>query len=149
MMYACEMMTMITEKKAKEEAERKEREAREKAEKLAKALQNFYNNLKAIDVFVEEQIFKGEGKAKILIEQDFNDPDDFYYFAKKDWRYSTVYPYWNNQRVSTSFPLETYVAYLRDHCYTVEVIKEPFKAYSSTFKSDRIMEGLTLSISID
>lgn len=149
MMYACEMMTMITEKKAREEAERLEREAREKAEKLAKALQNFYNDLKEIDAFVEKQILKGEGKVKILIDRDSYEPDDFYYFAKKDWRYSTVYPYWNNQRVSTSFPLETYIAYLRDHYYTVEVIKEPFMAYSSTLKFDRMMEGLTLSISID
>lgn len=137
MMYACEMMTMITEKKAREEAERK-----------ARALQNFYDHLKEIDVFVEKQIFEGEGKVKILIDRDFND-SDFYYFAEKDWRYSTIYPYWYNRKVSASFPLEIYVAYLRDHCYTVEVIKEPFKAYSSTLKSERMMEGLTLSVSIN
>lgn len=136
MMYACEMMAMIAEKKAKEEAER-----------LLKALADFQKNLASIDDYVEKKLVAGGGKAKLLIDEVSWGPKGFYHFSKKDYRYSSICPYWSNERASESFPLEAYIQYLRDHCYEVEIIKEPFKAYSSTLKSEKMMEGLTLSIS--
>ena len=136
MMYACEMMAMIAEKKAKEDAER-----------LLKALADFQKNLASIDDYVEKKLVAGDGKAKLLIDEVSWGPKGFYYFSKKDYRYSAYCPYWSNERVSKDFPLEAYIQYLRDHCYEVEIIKEPFTAYSSTLKSETTMEGLTLSIS--
>lgn len=136
MMYACEMIAMIAEKKAREEAER-----------LSKALADFQKNLASIDDYVEKKLIAGGGKAKLLIDEESWGPKGFYYFSKKDYRYSSICPYWNNARVSENFPLEAYIQYLRDHCYEVEIIKEPFEAYSSTLKSETMMEGLTLSIS--
>jgi hypothetical protein len=143
-MYACEMSAVITAKKlAEEEAKRQAKLA-----KFAKAMEEFKANLESIDAYVEEKLLEGNGKAELLIDKYLISVDDFWCFAEKSYAYSTEYPYWNNKKMSEQFHLDTYIEYLREHCFTVEIIEKPFMACSSTGKTKTKLAGIHLKISI-
>ena len=151
MKYACEIMAeVIAKKKAEEERKRVEEEASRLA-KLAmtkKAMEEFQKNIEEIDAYVEKELIKGEGRAELMIDERRFYCEGFWCFVKKDYRYSKVSPYWENKRMTETFPLEPYIEHLREHCFTVEKIRRPFTGYSSNFKQKRNMEGITLKISI-
>lgn len=144
MKYACEIMVDVAAKKmAEEEAKRLAQ-----LEKIAKAMENFQKHIEEIDAYVEEKLIAGDGKAELMIDSLCVSCEGFWYFAEKDYRYSNTDPYWYNTQKTEIFPLDFYIEYLREHCFTVEIVKRPFTAYSSTFKSTAEMEGITLKISV-
>lgn len=144
MMYACEIVASVVAKKvAEEEAKRQAELAR-----VARAIELFKKDLENIDAYVEKKLIEGDGKACLLIDHSASACDGFWHFAEKDYCYSQSKPYWSNDRKTGDFPLDTYIEYLRDHCFNVEIIKCPFTAYSSTGKSSAEMPGITLKISV-
>ena len=144
MKYACEIMVDVVAKKmAEEEAKRLVQ-----LEKIAKAMENFQKHIEEIDTYVEEKLVAGDGKAELMIDTGWVSCEGFWYFAEKDYRYSDTKPYWSNSQKTAEFPLELYIEYLREHCFTVEMVERPFTAYSSTFKSSEQMRGITLKISV-
>ena len=144
MMCACEIVASVVAKKmAEEEAKRQAELAR-----IARAIELFKENLESIDDYVEKKLIAGNGKACLMIDHSALACDGFWHFAEKDYRYSKSKPYWSNDRKTHDFPLDTYIEYLRDHCFNVEIIKCPFTAYSSTGKSSEEMPGITLKISV-
>ena len=144
MMYACEVAANVIAKKIAEEEVKKQAELK----RIAEAMEQFEGNLKSIDTYVEKKLIAGNGQASLLIDRVCWSCEGFWFFAEKDFRYSSNKPYWYNVSVSAEFPLEFYIQYLRDHCFNVEIIECPFTAYSSTGKSERKMDGITLKISI-
>lgn len=144
MMYACEVMAnIIAKEKAEAEAKRKAEEAR-----IAKAFAKFEKNIESIDAYVERALIANGGKVELLIDHGWLACDGFWYFAKKNYCYSSTKPYWSNKSETEEFHLETYIEYLRQHCFEVELVNRPFTAYSSTGKSSMEMTGKTLKISI-
>jgi hypothetical protein len=111
-------------------------------------MEEFKANLESIDAYVEEKLLEGNGKAELMIDQYLLSVDGFWCFAEKSYIYSTKYPYWGNKKVSEQFHLDTYIEYLREHCFTVEIVEKPFMACSSTGKTERKLEGIHLKISI-
>lgn len=143
MKYACEIMTDVVAKKmAEEEAKRLVQ-----LKKIAKAMENFQKHIEEIDAYVEEKLVAGDGKAELMIDTGWVSCEGFWHFAEKDYSYSNIKPYWFNLRKTEAFPLELYIEYLREHCFTVEMVERPFTAYSSTLKSSRQMKGIILKIS--
>jgi hypothetical protein len=144
MKYAYEIMADVVAKKmAEEEAKRLAQ-----LEKIAKAMENFQKHIEEIDAYVEEKLIAGNGEAELMIDNSWVSCDGFWHFAEKDYRYSDTKPYWSNKLKTEEFPLELYIGYLREHCFTVEIVEHPFTAYSSTLKSSERMKGITLKISV-
>lgn len=144
MKYAYEIMAEVTaKKKAEEEAKRLA-----ELEKINKAMENFQKHIEEIDAYVEKKLIKGNGKAELMIDNYLSACKGFWYFATKYYKYSDTKPYWDNLRVTSDFPLELYIEYLREHCFTVEKIERPFMGYSSTGKTEIKMDGITLKISV-
>ena len=144
MKYACEIMAdVIAKKKAEEEAKRLA-----ELERINKAMEYFQKHIEEIDAYVEKKLIEGNGKAELMIDNEESHCKDFWYFAKKSYKYSDTEPYWYNCRITTDFPLGLYIERLREHCFTVEKVERPFVAYSSTLKNKKEMKGITLKISI-
>lgn len=144
MKYACEIMADVVAKKMAEEEEKRLAQLK----KIAKAMENFQKHIEEIDAYVEEKLIAGDGEAELMIDTDYWSCEGFWHFAEKDYRYSNTKPYWSNHRKTAEFPLELYIEYLREHCFTVERVERPFTAYSSTLKSSEKMKGITLKISV-
>ena len=101
-------------------------------------MEKFQKHIEEIDAYVEENLIAGNGKAELMIDKywfDWGDCEGFWYFARKNYRYSSSKPYWDNHRETASFPLDSYIKYLREHGFTVERVERPFIGYSSTSKS--------------
>jgi hypothetical protein len=149
MKCALEIAVEVAEKQ-RIEAE-KEKAFREK--RLNEAMEEFKKRLPEIDAFVEKKLIEGNGTAEILVDDVWMYGCDRYFstFTRKD-TYSyprNKYPYWRNRKENFFFHLDTYIEYLQAHCYKVEIIYNPVRACSSTGKSECVMEGKTLKISIE
>lgn len=144
MKHAYEIAKMVEEKKRKEEEEKK----RIHLEYLAKKMEEYQKNLPNIDKYVEEKLVTGNGFAELMY--DFIGCDGYARFTKKsyDYDHNLEMPYWTNARVTDEFPLEIYIAYLKEHGFAVEKTEHPFIASSSTGKTHCEMSGLCLKISV-
>lgn len=143
MKYACEIAKMVEEKKRKEEEEKQ----RAYLECLAKKMEEYQKNLPSIDKYVEENLVAGNGIVELMYDFTW---DGFAHFSKKsnDYDHCLEMPFWTNTRVTEDFPIEIYIAYLKEHGFTVEETKHPFMASSSTGKTQCRKPGLCLKISV-
>lgn len=148
MKNACEIMIEVAVKEKIEEEKKRVKQL----ERMAKSMEKFKKHIEEIDAYVEKELIAGKGEAELMIDhywgRDWGDCEGFWYFARKSYRYSSSKPYWDNHRETESFPLDSYINYLREHGFTVEKVERPFTAYSSTLKSSTRMEGITLKISV-
>ena len=146
----CALEMAIEIEKVKE-LERIKAEEERKA-RYEKKLAKFYENLEKIDEVVENALLKGRGKAEILVDDLWScNEDGFYHFAEKDncnaYKNGGHVSYYTKS-ISSDFPLEIYVDYLKSHCYNVEVIDYSFIGYSSTGKTSRTVSCKKMKISI-
>ena len=145
-MSAKAMKTAIIAKQI-EEYRVKEKEKREREKKCSEIMEDFKKNLSVIDEYVERMLLENNGKAEILLKEEYLwiKEKTFYSFANKDYNiHGQVY--WQNVAVTSAFPLNDYVQYLQSYGYTVNLIYRPFQAYSSTGKSSCVMDGFSMQI---
>lgn len=135
--YSAVEAKMAAEAEAKRQA---------KLQEIAKALVHYKASLPSIDEYVEQKLINGNGVAYLMIDRSI--VDGFWYFSEQDCRYGIYQPYWHNKKMSEPFPLDTYIEYLREHCFNVELQAYPFTAYSSTGKSSQKKDGITMKISV-
>lgn len=148
MKCALEMAAEIAEV---ERLERIKEEEERKARYQAK-LEKFYENLEKINEVVENALLKDRGTTEILVDDlsAYNE-DGFYHFAVADGQYAYKnggHAYYHTKRISDDFPLESYVDYLKSHCYNVEVVDYSFIGYSSTGATKRTVHCKKMKISI-
>lgn len=136
MKCALELKTMINER----EKEKREKELKEKWER-------FYQQREEIENLIEESLLKNKRFETYISKESYTETD-FYEFVEKTDYCGNNKPYWYYSGTKLFVPLEYFCNYLRSLCYEVDIVERPYIGYSSTGKSQRKMEGLTLIVRI-
>ena len=146
MKCALEMAIAIEEAKRLEAIKAEEERKRRYEEDLKK----FYECIEKIDSYVEKELLKNKGKVELLCEECCW-RSGFYSFGEKNYDYKNKnggYPHYYLTQNTPMFPLDIYVAYLKSHCYTVQIENTTFKGASSTGKTKFEVPCIKMIISI-
>ena len=139
-------------------------EVRKEAERIAEEerrrkifeeqMQKFKDNIEKIDEYVEKQLVaSSNGCVELHYGSEWEFYDDerngfFCFTTKQYYNPGDKVPYWHEYERTPFFHLDTYIEYLKAHCFKVEKIEKPYHAESSTGRSVKEMKGRMLRISI-
>lgn len=146
MKCALEMAIAIEEAKRLEAIKAEE----ERKRKYEEDLKYFYEHIEEIDSYVEKELIKNKGRVELLCEK-CSWRSGFYRFGEKDYDYKSKnggLPYYALRPITSVFPFDIYVEYLKSHCYTVEAEDATFAGASSTGKTKCLVPCIKMIISI-
>ena len=144
---------MISAIELKEKIEKKTTERNEAEEK--RYFEIFHKNLETFEDFIVSNIEKSNGSWSVLLKKgvDYTKSpilqEDFFYFAKKNNRYSKTRPFRNPEYLlGQPFCFSELVDILKEAGYTVRMNKHPFEVFSSTGSPVGKDPGITMTISV-